>query len=253
MPFKRTARDSQTPRVLAPWAFAALTCIAALFAIGCDRHVNANNSNVSPAPVAQTVPGEGTVIGHVTFTGDPPKNNPDEMLQVEIDSLVVGANGALQNAVISVDGTPASDGQHQPPVVFDQMNMQFVPHVVAVQTGQPLAISNHDRCAHTVDMECAANPPRNLTFDGPDTQTVSLGSPEFFHVRCDIHPDMTAWIAVLPNPCFAVTGEDGSFVIHHVPAGAFTLSVWHERLGTMQQPLFMKPGETVKLNFVYKP
>jgi plastocyanin len=231
-----------------------LFIFAALFAGGCDRHASADNTQAS-APVAESVAGDGTVIGHVTLVGGRPPvpANTDKIRQVDKDSLVVGDNGALQNAVVTVDGASSSDGRHQPVVTFDQVNMQFVPHVVAVQAGQPMAISNHDKCTHTVDMQSAANPPRNLTFDGPGSQSVVFASPETFKVRCDIHPDMSAWIAVLPNAYFAVTGKDGSFVIHHVPAGAFTLSVWHERLGTMQQPLFMKPGQTVTLNFAFTP
>jgi hypothetical protein len=64
---------------------------------------------------------------------------------------------------------------------------------------------------------------------------------------------MSAWVAVMPNAYFAVTGKDGAFIIRHVPAGAFTLSAWHERLGTLQQPLLIKPGQTINLNFVYQP
>jgi len=50
-------------------------------------------------------------------------------------------------------------------------------------------------------------------------------------VKCNIHAWMKAYIAVLDSPYFAVTGKDGSFAIHNVPPGAYTLTAWHETYG----------------------
>ena len=48
-------------------------------------------------------------------------------------------------------------------------------------------------------------------------------------VFCNIHPAMSAVIVVLRTPYFDVTGADGSYRIHDVPAGEYTLKVFHER------------------------
>ena len=37
-------------------------------------------------------------------------------------------------------------------------------------------------------------------------------------VRCDIHPWMRAFLAVLPHPFHAVTGPDGTFTIPNISA-----------------------------------
>ena len=50
--------------------------------------------------------------------------------------------------------------------------------------------------------------------------------------KCDVHPWMTAYVVVSPNPFFGVTGDDGSYKIPGVPPGEYTLEVWHERYGT---------------------
>jgi hypothetical protein len=39
----------------------------------------------------------------------------------------------------------------------------------------------------------------------------------------------------MDHPFFAVTDENGEFSISGLPAGSYTLAVWHERLGTQTQ------------------
>ncbi|HEX4124567.1 MAG TPA: hypothetical protein VHY37_07550 [Tepidisphaeraceae bacterium] len=262
--FRSAAKASR--RCAAAWRGILYAGFAAilLLTVGCERHASANIAQTAPLPLAENVPGDGTVIGRVTIVDAPPplprldtSATPDGARLhphgIADESLVIGPGGTVQNVVVSVEGAPMSDGRHEPPVPLDQSGCQYKPHVVAVQIGQPLVVSSHDPFTHNVDMMSVANAPRNLSFPGPGSQTVVFGSPEFFKVRCDIHPSMSAWIAAMPSPYYSLTAKDGTFVIHHVPAGAFTLSAWQERLGTLHQPLYIKAGQTVHLNFVYQP
>ena len=47
---------------------------------------------------------------------------------------------------------------------------------------------------------------------------------------CNVHPEMEAYVLVLETPYFAVSNKEGSYVIKNVPAGKYTLKVWHEKL-----------------------
>ena len=42
---------------------------------------------------------------------------------------------------------------------------------------------------------------------------------------------MSAYIVVADSPFVAVSDESGAFTIHGVPAGTYTVTVWHEALG----------------------
>ena len=53
--------------------------------------------------------------------------------------------------------------------------------------------------------------------------------------RCDIHPWMVSHIGVVDHPWFAVTKDDGAFVIDGVPAGDVELTVWHDAAGKRTQ------------------
>src|SRR5207249_3836895 len=73
--------------------------------------------------------------------------------------------------------------------------------------------------------------PDNKTQPPNTDDTWTLASPEApFFIKCDIHSWMGAWCAVVPHSYFAVTGKDGSFSIKGLPAGKYTLEVWHEKL-----------------------
>jgi hypothetical protein len=47
---------------------------------------------------------------------------------------------------------------------------------------------------------------------------------------CNVHPEMEAFVVVVPTPYFAKTGPDGKFKIGGVPAGSYTVQIWHEKL-----------------------
>ncbi len=72
-------------------------------------------------------------------------------------------------------------------------------------------------------------------------------SEPLFTVKCDVHPWMNAYVAVMSHPYFAVTGEDGKFSID-MPEGTYEIEAWHEKLGTQTQTVEV-PGE---INFSFK-
>ena len=45
---------------------------------------------------------------------------------------------------------------------------------------------------------------------------------------CNVHPEMSGYVVVVPTPYFAVTGKDGEFEIKNVPAGTYAIRTWSE-------------------------
>ena len=60
------------------------------------------------------------------------------------------------------------------------------------------------------------------------------------------------YIAVFKHPFFAVTGKGGSFEIPNLPPGTYTITAWHEKLGSSFQKVTVGEGETKSLEFVFK-
>jgi hypothetical protein len=47
-----------------------------------------------------------------------------------------------------------------------------------------------------------------------------------YHVACDIHPGMTAFILVRPHAFSVSADNDGTFEMRDVPPGTYRLTVW---------------------------
>ena len=54
------------------------------------------------------------------------------------------------------------------------------------------------------------------------------------------------------HPYYAVTGENGAFRLEGVPAGTYTVEIWHETLGKKQAEVTVTPGVEASVEFVLK-
>jgi plastocyanin len=155
------------------------------------------------------------------------------------ETLVVGKDGALANAVVSIEGVPGA-APKPGSATIDQTGCRYEPHVVALSQGSTLVMGNSDALLHNVHayhgdrtVFNAAMPIPNMKLPGK-----KLDKPGVVHLKCDAgHTWMSAYIVVKPHGFVAVTGADGAFKIEGVPAGSYTAEIWHEKLGTKKVPV----------------
>ncbi|MCA9405070.1 MAG: hypothetical protein KC684_00905 [Candidatus Omnitrophica bacterium] len=208
----------------------------------------------------------GTVKGVVTYEGPVPKFRELKMDADPIclthhtepvfpDILVLGEGNTMGNIFVHV--TSGLKGKDYPvptePVVLDQKGCVYTPHVVGVHVGQPLDVLNPDGTLHNVHGTPKINPEFNIAmpkFRQKITRTFE--KPEFmFTMKCDVHPWMGAWVAVMEHPFFNVTGKDGQFVLENLPAGQYEIEAWHEKLGTQKMQVTLGEDETKEINFTF--
>ena len=194
----------------------------------------------------------GTVAGRVYYEGAVPTLRPIDMSADPVcmhqqegetslsEMLVVGEEvdgmHSLGNVFIEVvDGLdPAVEFPvPETPVVLTQAGCRYDPRVFGVRVGQTLQILNPDGTLHNVNGLPRINRPFNLAMPRErQTLDVVFDQPEpLFPIRCDVHPWMAAYCAVLEHPFFTVTRADGQFRIENLPPGRYELRAWHERLG----------------------
>ena len=233
-----------------------ISILASLLA-GCDQ----------PPPDAPRIPttqvhGKASITGRVIFAAPPPPVRmvtnapccPGAPPQLRDESVVVNDNGTLANTFVYLEGGPRTDGSALAKKTLDQINCRYVPHAVGVVVGQTLHIRSDDRTMHNVHYRPSYSPAQNFWMSKPgDGVDTTFKAPEFIRTACDIHGWMSATIGVFDNTYFAVTGDDGTFNIAGVPAGSYTLVAWHERLGTLRQPITIANGQAITHDFSYAP
>jgi hypothetical protein len=223
-----------------------LLCLLLTLPVGCGKEDALGVRRVAP----ESARGDATVDGRVLLTGTPPPVRPidnqpchDHAKPIEDETVLVGPSGGLRNVFVYLEGGPSVDGSTLLPAVLDQVDCRYVPHVVGVVAHQPLIVRSSDPAYHNTHYTPARNPAANFGLKQAGHQkTVSFPAPEIFHVRCDVHPWMSAYIGVFDNPLFAVTDADGAFAIGSVPSGDYTLVAWHELYGQQRYPIRVEGG-----------
>jgi plastocyanin len=222
--------------------------------------------NPSGKPVDSST--AGSISGMIMLDGAPPKPRVLNMAAVQTckkqhadnpattEDVVPGDSGTLQNVVVYLKGDFSSYRFDVPqtPATLDQGGCQFLPHVVALMVGQALDVSSTDKVSHNVNAMAKTNATWNHT-ESANAQPYrqSFARPEVaIPVKCNIHPWMKAYIAVLDSPYFAVTGHNGTFTLKDVPPGTYTLTAWHEAYGTQEQSITIGPHENKSVTLSFK-
>jgi hypothetical protein len=243
--------------------------------IGCGSKSGATNESAAPAPTTINPNGKpvdaataGSITGMIMLDGAPPAPKTINMAGVPpcakqhigdkatTEDVMPGDGGTLQNVVVYLKGDfgAYSFDVPQTPAVLDQGACQFHPHVLALMTNQPLQVVSSDPTGHNVNVMAKINAAWNRTI-APRSQPFiqSFSHPEVpIPVKCNIHPWMKAYIAVLDSPYFAVTGKDGTFALQNVPPGTYTLTAWHESFGSTEQSITVGPHETKTVTLAFK-
>jgi plastocyanin len=249
-----------------------LIITAAALAAGCG-------ASKAPDAAAKTEPAKvayfhvdpataGKVHGRVLYRGGKPTKiviNMDSDVKcaeehggkpVTEDIVEIGKDGGLKNAFVYIQSGLEGKKFEPPkePVVLDQKGCLFLPRTMGIRAGQPLALRNSDIVTHNIHPV----PKNNREWE----QSQPAGAPDAEHkfartevmipVKCNIHQWMHAYIGVVENPYYAVTGSDGSFELSNVPPGDYTLAIWHEKLGDQTQQVHLAPSGSEAVEILYK-
>jgi plastocyanin len=206
----------------------------------------------------------GTISGTVTFTGTPPKMKPIDMAKeptcasqhptpVMTENVVTGPGNTVQNVVVYISAGDQGSVASTEAARYDQKGCEYIPHVAVLQVGQPLEIYNDDQTSHNIHPLATVNPEWNKSQPpGTPPLKATYDKPEFIAVKCNVHPWMHGYFAVLTTSHHAVTGGDGSFSIKDLPPGKYTVTAWHEKFGSQSQEVTVAATGAATANFVFK-
>ena len=132
-------------------------------------------------------------------------------------------SGVRAGTLVYVDWIKGKDykgeGKH---VRMDQKGMKFVPHSMTILRGTTVDFLNSDPVGHNVYWKSPK--PENLgTWPQGQTKSYTFWDPGVVTLFCNVHPEMSGYIYVVPTPFYAQVKADGTFVIKGVPQGHVTL------------------------------
>jgi len=162
-----------------------------------------------------------------------------------ISGQVSGVAGQSVVYVDTISGkTFPAPAQHP---VIDQKGLVFQPHVTAVQVGTTVDFLNSDSVAHNVFWTSIGGNKKlnqNLgTWPKGDRKSFKFDTPGAVPILCNVHPEMSAYLVVVPTPYFATSDQAGNYKIENVPDGSYTVIAWHEGAKNQSKPVSVS-GDT---------
>src|SRR6266700_2765203 len=157
-----------------------------------------------------------TVTGHVELRDS---RDPAVRSRADFSGVVVSFRSVQGGAA------PQSNGKHASML---QKGKTFKPHVLAIPMGSMVDFPNADPIFHNAFSSYSGQIFDVGLYPPGSTRSVRFGREGIVRVFCNIHSSMSAVIAVVATPYFAVTNRDGAFEIADVPPGEYDMTVFHE-------------------------
>jgi hypothetical protein len=204
----------------------------------------------------------GSLKGHVTFVGTPPKLPPTKCAR-DSDvcgkprpnrTVTVGTGGGLANVIVSLQDVHAGKAMPKGTAKLEIKACDYTPRVQAVPLGTSLLVTNRDPIPHDLN---GARGDRVLFNRSvlSSQERLDMSVAGMVNIDCDDHDKgggcESGVVGVMPNPYFALTGDDGSFTIADIPPGSYTLQAWHETLGEQSQKITITPGGSAPVDFKF--
>lgn len=132
-----------------------------------------------------------------------------------------------------------------------QKDFAFVPMLLPVEVGTKVAFPNLDDTYHNI---FSYSPAKRFDLGRyrPDERpipTEQFDVPGLVVLRCDIHEHMRGLILVLSTPHFVLTDLEGHYRLTGLPSGHYTLKVWLDSRTTLERPVELQSGSTLRVNF----
>jgi len=116
----------------------------------------------------------------------------------------------------------------KPPVVVKQVGKKFIPDLIVATAGGVVSFPNGDPFLHNVFSPTSERAFDVGSYKQGETRTRTFPRPSVIDIFCNIHPEMSATLVVLPNTRHALADGAGAFAIK-VPAGMWTVFAYSRR------------------------
>jgi plastocyanin len=129
-------------------------------------------------------------------------------------------------------------------IALAQRNKTFIPPVVAAPVGSTVQFPNHDTIFHNVFSLSTPEPFDLGLYRAGASRSRTFARAGTYRVFCNIHPEMTALVMVVPTPYVVVAGADGRYTLD-LPPGRYRLTAVSERAQPVSAEVVTTAGASV--------
>ena len=150
-----------------------------------------------------------------------------ESVQVKVTS---NQGNPVFQAVVYLEPEEPSD--FPPPedvAIMDQVQSQFVPHILAVQKGTNVSFPNSDSIKHHVYSFSPAKVFELQLYKGVKATPLPFQKSGEIELGCNVHDWMLGYVFVVDTPYFKKTEQSGLAEIN-APPGKYKVKIWHPRI-----------------------
>ena len=173
----------------------------------------------------------------------------EEAVTSTVEGTIYTPNVRMAGAVVYI--VPDRNQTSLPPIdhpIIDQVNLRFVPRVTVVVPGTTVEFRNSDPILHNVFHPENPGEGFNLgTYLRTDRRAYTFDELGAHVILCHVHPEMVAYVVVIPTPFYSIVDAAGHFRIDRVPPGRHTLLVWHRSTESFERPIVVREGNVLHL------
>lgn len=156
-------------------------------------------------------------------------------MATEVPTAIVEVNlsdreaNKVKDGVFIFEPLFAIDAQsmpEHPPAIMNQIDKQFVPHVLVVPVGTDITFPNADNLFHHVYSFSPVKQFELKLYKEFTAQPLKFETPGIVDIGCNIHDWMLGYIIVSDSPFFGKTDESGNMSVQ-LPKGEYSVRFWH--------------------------
>lgn len=144
-------------------------------------------------------------------------------LKVPLANIVVYVEPE-NKALLSQESLPIKSD-----ATVDQVNRQFVPHILVVNKSTKVDFPNSDKIKHHVYSFSPAKSFEIKLYGDKKSQPILFNQEGEVTLGCNIHDWMLGYVYVVDTPWFGKTDEQGE-INFDLPEGRYQLKIWHPLL-----------------------
>ena len=180
-----------------------------------------------------------------------PKTRPAPVVNKRYE--IVASGGVLAPyppfAIVYLEGD-FPQAKDLPVQQMSQKDLAFVTPLLPVRVGTKVEFPNLDNTFHNI---FSFSPAKRFDLGRYTSAERPIPSQVFdkaglVTLRCDIHEHMRGLIVVLDTPHFVKTDNEGHFKLGGLPAGNYKLKAWLDSKTTLEHPVEIKPGATLRVD-----